>query len=268
MTSAAHHSGFRIAGALRLGRAAVLALSVTAAPAMADVGDFVAPEDLEVRDHWLETYTGVDATRNAGFAYSGGAWGLGRNLSADGLRLRALIGYGLYDYDGTLVVHSVRVPVRFDGAVGLAEAMLGYRRHRGDLTLTGYLGLQYQEHQISPRDPFNSVQGSETGIKGIVEVWRNLGEKSWVSAAGAYSTAFDSFSLRASLGQRVHSKVSVGLEAKAFGNAEGAGGRGGALLRLHLGASAITASGGISGDLFSPERETSPYLSFGLYRKF
>lgn len=226
-------------------------------PARADaISEFSVPR--------YEVFSGVGLTSNSYFSYSGGAWAFGRNVTEAGLRVKALIGFGGYDYDGTLPGFAGSVV--FDGNVTLAQFLLGYLWRRGEWTLKAYAGLGFENHDITPNDPANSVNGNELGLLGQLEVWRNLGEKSWLSADASYGTGFGSYRTQIQLGRRITQRVSVGVEGAALGNDEFDGGRGGGFLRYHLGKIDLTVSGGVSGDYYT--QKTGGYADFSFYTKF
>lgn len=211
-----------------------------------------------------EVFSGVGVTSNSHFGYSGGVWAFGRDVSSQGLRAKALAGYGGYDYDGSLP--GVTGPVSFDGNVVLAQFLLGYLWQRGEWTFKAYGGFGFEDHDITPNDPANSVNGSELGVMGQVEVWRNLGENNFLSADASYGDAFGSYWAQLRLGRRITKRMSAGLEGAALGNDEYDSGRGGGFIRYHLGDMELTMSGGVSGDYYG--QDTSGYAALGLYRKF
>jgi len=211
-----------------------------------------------------EVFSGVGVTSNSYFSYSGGIWAFGRDVSGAGLRVKALTGYGGYDYDGTLP--GFTGSVAFDGRVTLAQFLLGYLWQRGDWTLKAYAGIGFEDHDITPNDLANSVNGNELGFLGQVEVWRNLGEKSWLSADASYGDVFGGYWAQLRLGRRVANRVSVGIEGAALGNDEYDSGRGGGSLRYHLDKIDLTVSGGVSGDYYA--QNTGGYATLGFYTKF
>ena len=211
-----------------------------------------------------EIFSGVGVTSNSYFSYSGGVWAFGHNVTEAGLRVKALTGYGGYDYVGTLP--GFTGSVAFDGRVTLAQFLLGYLWRRGDWTVKTYAGIGFENHDISPNDPANSVNGNELGLIGQVEVWRNLGEKSWVSADASYGDVFGSYWGQLRLGHRIANRISVGIEGAALGNDEYDSGRGGGFLRYHLGKIDLTVSGGVSGDYYA--QNTGGYAALGFYTRF
>lgn len=192
-----------------------------------------------------EFFSGVDATSNSIFGYAGAVWAFGKNVSGEGLRVKALTGTGGYDYGGSLP--GVAGSVNFDGDVVLAQLLGGYLWRFGEWTVKAYAGIGFEEHEISPNDPANSVNGSEVGMLGQLELWRNLGMKNWLSADASYSDVFGGYWAQMRLGHRFGKKISAGIEGGALGNEEYDSGRAGGFLRYHLGAMELTLSGGVSG---------------------
>ena len=235
------------------------------APSNADSHDYVSTlrHVYEIAPRY-EFFSGVDATSNSIFGYTGAVWALGKNVSGEGLRVKGVTGTGVYDYDGSLP--GVTGSVNFDGDVVLAQLLGGYLWRFGEWTVKAYAGIGFEEHDISPNDRANSVNGSEVGVLGQLELWRNLGMKNWLSADASYSDVFGGYWAQMRLGHRFGKMISAGVEGGALGNQEFDSGRAGAFLRYHLGAMEFTLSGGVSGTYYGDE--TGGYAALGLYRKF
>lgn len=139
----------------------------------------------------VETFSGIDATSSSVFGYAGFGWAFGRDIAAQGFRVKALVGAGGYDYDNTLA--RIAGPVNFDGRLVLARALAGYLWRQGEWTIKGYAGLAYEAHHVAPDDPANPVSGYDMGIAGEASVWRNLGADGFVSLDASYAQAFDSY---------------------------------------------------------------------------
>jgi len=213
---------------------------------------------------YLEVFSGADVTRNSVFGYFGAAWALGRDVRGSGARMKILAGRGGYDYDTALPGNARETTI--DGDVTLFQLMAGYQWQRGPWTLKGYAGIAWEDHDLSPADPGNSVNGAEAAAIGQVEIWRNLGTRGFASLDASYLGAYDGYYLQGRLGRRIKPRVSAGLEAAALGNKEYDSGRGGAFLRFHLGELDLTVSGGVSGDYY--DADPGGYGSIGLYTRF
>ncbi|MEI7670208.1 MAG: cellulose biosynthesis protein BcsS, partial [Pseudomonadota bacterium] len=144
-------------------------------------------------------FTGGSATGDSYYGYVGGVTALNYDLSRDGWLMRATAAYGSYKYDRS------GLP-KVDGDVSAQDVMIGYQKYFGgnslykNLRLTGYLGGDYQDHSISPNDTKNPVRGSTGGVKGQAEIFANLDNKISVSAIGNYSSAFDTYWSKGSVG--------------------------------------------------------------------
>lgn len=212
----------------------------------------------------FEVFSGADVTSNSVFGYFGGSWALGRDVVDQGLRVKLLAGTGRYDYETTLPGALANSVIK--GDVGLLELLAGYQWQRGKWTLKGYAGVSLQDHDLTPDDPSNMVNGRKVGVSGQLEVWRNLGSRGFISFDTNYSSAFNSYFAQGRLGRRFTQRVSAGIEGAALGNEEYESGRGGGFLRFHLGAAEVTLSAGASGDYYSGD--AGGYGALGLYRKF
>jgi hypothetical protein len=157
----------------------------------------------------VAAFTGTDFGPNAVTPYAGVLASLDGNLAASGFLFRALGVHSDYDY------HSAVGKV--DGRLNLADAMLGYQYVGSSIYLAFYLGVEYQEHDLSPNDPTNPVSGAETGFKIAGTVRIPLPDLFSIEITGNYSTAFDSYWTRARLGY-AYTPFVVGPEFIAGGN--------------------------------------------------
>jgi len=235
--------------------AVVLALGVLAGAARAELD---APR--------TEMFTGFEASDNYASSYLGGGYAFGKGLYAPGLRLRAVGAYGRYHYDGTLFDGADYVATRFDGQVAFAAAFIGYQFHPGAVIVKLFAGIEAEDQLIVPRDPNNSVQGMEIGVRLLAETWYDISQRWFVSADASYGSAFQEYFSLARVGFRVRPKLSLGIEGGALGNEEYDAGRGGGFVRVNFRALEVTLSGGFTGNYL--EDDPSGYVSLGLYRTF
>ncbi len=247
---------FRASGAVVL---ALLALGAAAPKAAAEPEAPATPNN--------EIFTGFEASDNYASVYLGGGYAFGKGLYEPGWRLRSTGAYGQYRYDGTRqVADGTYVPTEFDGENYFGSALVGYQFHPGSVIVKLFAGIELESQVISPRDPNNSVQGSEWGLRLQAEGWYDISERLYVSADASYGTAFEAYCVLARLGHRVSPKLSLGIEGGALGNQEYDAGRGGGFVRGHFRSVEVTLSGGFTGSYL--EDEPSGYVSLGLYRAF
>ncbi|MGH1379049.1 MAG: cellulose biosynthesis protein BcsS [Alphaproteobacteria bacterium] len=156
--------------------AAFLALASTV-PAMAqDSGDKTA--------YWA----GVDFTDDSTFGYAGVAYALNGTLLEDGWLGRIGLGYGQYEYN-TVAVSGLGV----DGDNIRANAMIGYQKYLGTMLVSAFAGIDYNDHDLSPNDPGNDVDGSKAGVMAQVEVRKDFDELTQLNFNVNYSTAYDNY---------------------------------------------------------------------------
>src|SRR5262245_34943916 len=180
--------------------AAVVALAVSAGPVPA------ASQD----KYSTVVFVGGDASPSFDVLYGGALTALNGDISRDGVLLRALVGHAWYEYFGGVgEVH---------GQVTLFDAMIGYQMVRGNFRAAGFIGVDYQNHRLSPNDPFNPVSGSETGLKLVGDVSSIVGDPWYFNLLGSYSTAFDAYTARLRVGHNVGGSLVIGPEGWLFGN--------------------------------------------------
>jgi len=213
-----------------------------------------------------EMFTGFEASNNYASGYVGGGYAFGKGLYAPGWRVRAVGAYGQYHYDGALFDGADYVGATFDGQVGFAAALAGYQFRPGAVIVKLFAGIEAEDQHIEPRDPNNTVQGTEIGLRLLAETWYDISSRWFLSADASYGTAFQDYCSLARVGFRVRPKLSLGIEGGALGNQEYDAGRGGGFVRVNLRRLELTASGGFTGDYLM--EDPSGYVSLGLYRTF
>ncbi|MBL1147381.1 MAG: cellulose biosynthesis protein BcsS [Pseudomonadota bacterium] len=166
-------------------------------------------------------WAGIDVGPNSYYLFAGAVTGISGQSDIDsegGWLLRGDAGYGQYDYNTVLPGPT---PANIDGDVIAGDALIGYRHFfdTGANHITFYAGGELQNHDQSPRDAANSVEGSEFGAKGMVELNVTPAEDIVFNAAVSYSTAFDSYWSRGTVGYDMQS-VTVGPEVLFMGNEE------------------------------------------------
>jgi hypothetical protein len=213
--------------------AAVLALSLVA-PANADP---------EPQYGWREVWTGADASSHVWLLYSGATVAPYGHIYSEGLRLRAAGGYGRYSYIGD----RRGVPQAFNAETNYGEALVGYLKTFGPLTAKAFVGIAVIEHDVTPFDPANPVQGQEVGPKVATELWLNVGSSGWSSLDASWTTAHGTAAARMRTGYRIYGDASIGLEGGINANDLGEDARGGLFARYAWQGGEISMSGGYSG---------------------
>ncbi len=93
----------------------------------------------------ITTWLGQDLNEDSNYTYLGGVKALNNDLEQSGYLVRGSAGFGNYDYSNGLS--------SIDGDSYALDLSLGYQHFfSADTRLTGYLGVAYQEHDLSPKD--------------------------------------------------------------------------------------------------------------------
>lgn len=208
-------SGVRAMSSLRIGSAGLvsalagLALSMGSAAANGLKDGYAPVQDTKA---WV-LFSGFDAVEDASYSFQGVIYSFNRDISRDGFVLRVYGSHVDYEYQTVAVPGGV-----VDGDGWQGDVMIGYKVSRGHWWAAGYLGVDYQDHDLTPNDPFNPVNGSEVGFKVAADVATlRHGTPLYFGLSGQYSTAFDSYWARARVGLN-HDRFTFGPEAIALGS--------------------------------------------------
>jgi len=133
-------------------------------------------------------FSGMSFDKNSNYFYAGGVVSPFGSLNENGLLLRAVAARGSYEYD-----RAGNTDV--DADLRSVEAMVGYQllNTAGFSRITAYVGVDHQDHDLNTIDLTNSVQGSQTEAKGLIEAVLNVSNSFDLNVAGSYSGAFDTY---------------------------------------------------------------------------
>ena len=106
-----------------------------------------------------EVAAGFDAAPQSLYWYSEAISALNRDMGKDGVLLRVYGSVAVYEYAATAGGGTI------DGTLWQLDLMPGYQWVRGAVTFGGFVGVDYQQSQLSPPDPTNAVRGTATGLK-------------------------------------------------------------------------------------------------------
>lgn len=166
-----------------------------------------------------EVWSGADVAANVWLVYSGGTVAPFGDIHSPGLRLRATGGFGAYSYAQDLRRHGDKAET-FDAKTWFTDALAGYLWRLDPLIVKTFVGFSAISHDIQPIDTESVVIGSDFGVKGVVELWLNVGASGWSSLDLSWSSAHDTWSARMRSGYRILPTLSVGLEAGINGDAQ------------------------------------------------
>jgi hypothetical protein len=214
---------------------------------------------------WWEIWSGVDATSHVWLLYGGVTVAPQSDIFSEGLRLRVAGGYGGYAYAG-----ERRGQLQsFEAKTAYAEALIGYLKRWGPVIAKGFVGVAAIEHDISPFDPENPVQGQEFGPKVATEIWINIGTEAWSSVDVSWTSAHQTAAARARAGYRVWGDFSLGPEAGINSNDLGEDVRAGLFARYAWAGGEFSLAGGFAGRFLEDARSLrDPYLNANLLTQF
>jgi hypothetical protein len=249
-----------------------------------------AAADPDAAPSGREVWAGADVSSNVWLVYSGvtvAPWG---GIYDNGVRLRAAGGYGEYSYQPVGQGADNQVQTYY------ADILFGYLQRFGELTAKVFVGPSLISHDPIRDDTMTVLIGDEIGVKGVLELWLNMGDRGWGSLDVSWSSAHATRTARARAGYRVWPKLSLGLEAGINVDAQGecrlglatasgcktGGGetvepsglldyaRGGAFARYELERGELSLSAGVLGDSFAAqgEAEIAPYVTINWLTQF
>jgi hypothetical protein len=159
-------------------------------------------------------FSTTDLWRHGGFAHGGVLWAPS-GLDQEGPVLKLLFGGGIYHYvSGALGNAEVR-------GTELAAAILpGWRFVRNGVSITVFLGYDFQQHRLSPDDLSAGLRGRYHGARTGFELWYQPSATTMIAADASVSTVGPSYNVRLAAGLRTFDAFYVGPEAQAFGAAD------------------------------------------------
>lgn len=195
-----------------------------------------------------EVSGGADVTAHSWSLYTSVTSTFGSSVLTDGWRYRITAGTGAYSYSSPRWTGASVIVVPFDGTVTFADALVGYQKTFGALTLKLFGGIAMQDNVITPFDIENPVQGQAWGAKAVVETWLNLGERTFGQLDFGYATVNESYAARLRLGYKIWPQLSAGIEAGLSGSEDYGSGRAGAFVRYEAAFGELSVSAGAAGD--------------------
>lgn len=156
---------------------------------------------------------GTDLTEDfdTRFGFAALTHSLHGNIRADGFIVKGSGSYGHYSYnDGSMPGGVV------DGYVTQASMLGGYKSVVDDFAIWGLIGLDYNKLRLTPDEATSEYEGSEFGLKAVVEAEANSADRFYLHAIGEVSSIKDSYFMRLRLGPNF-SQVSLGPEATVLG---------------------------------------------------
>ena len=160
-----------------------------------NLGLYSANDTQETEFVWL--WSEFDVVSDAHFFESGAIVALNRDLSRAGFVVYLSGGTGDYEYDSSTAPGGT-----VDADLTILDALLGYQVFTANTRFAAYAGVDWQDHDLTPKDPSNPVSGSEAGfiVRGEIETLE--ASPFYLSLEGFYSTAYDTYWARVRPGYR------------------------------------------------------------------
>ncbi len=224
-----------------------------------------------------ESWTGAALDQYGWSIYSGLTWApFGHEgVGGEGWRVRLTGGRSYYRYKGTVwnAAAEAGETTNYYGTSGWSDLLIGYKKQVGAVTVKGFIGATRGANIVAPYDLDAKTLGAYLGVKGALETWINLSPAVWLSTDISYAQPHHSYSVNSRLGYRWTPAWSLGSEIAQFGNDDGAGRRLGGFARYEWDAGEISASAGMTGDLWwsgdsTSDRKATAYGSVNVLRRF
>jgi hypothetical protein len=95
-------------------------------------------------------------------------------------------------------------------------AMPGWRLQRDRLTFTAFVGLDYQDHRLSPDDMSAGLRGRYLGLRTGFDLWYQFSADTMIAADASVSSIGPGYSVRIAMGWRAFDRFYVGPEIGGF----------------------------------------------------
>jgi hypothetical protein len=180
-----------------------------ALPVAAAAGDISAPPSSVL-------YSEMNFARRDQDYYTTFITAFNRDLTKNGVLFRAEGAYNAYNYQNAS-------DARTNADLWQGAALLGYQLVRGDISISGYVGFDYQSVRLSPNDVSNPVRGGEAGVKVIGDIETEKEAPFYLNATAEYSSAFETYFARFRYGRKLGGenpdlRIAVGLEGGLLGD--------------------------------------------------
>lgn len=157
---------------------------------------------------------GGDSRDQSSNYYAGVIHNFNGDMLSNGVLVR-VVGLGSnYNYTSTAVAGG-----KVDGRVDRLEALVGYQKVTDTYALRWYVGLDYENHNLSPDNSFDSNRGTHTGAKVRGEYETDLATPNYLGLMASYGSANARYWASARAGRDFNGYV-VGPEAVVLGDRE------------------------------------------------
>lgn len=204
-------------------------------------------------------FAGGDVREKTHYPYVGVIHHFSGDILSSGFLLRAFAYQADYEYSTS----TGNVDGRADGA----DLMIGYQKVMDSYVARGYIGLDYENHDLSPDNLLDSNRGSDTGTKVQLELETDYASSKYASLIASYGSAKDRYWARLRAGHDFSGYV-IGPEVLFTGDDEFDERRIGAFVTVRkILPVSLSVSAGYS-DTDNNRGASSAYLNFEISRTF
>lgn len=157
-------------------------------------------------------FAGIDWRDKSNFSYIGLTHYGSDDIVSDGVLLRAMAGHSNYDYTSTTYP-------RVDATANSFEFLLGYQKVMNNFLARGFVGVEREDHDLSPDNIYDRNRGVDTGGKVRVELESDFTSPNYASLFASYGTAKNRHWARLR-GGREFSGYVIGPEVATLGDQE------------------------------------------------
>lgn len=166
---------------------------------------------LSVQAKSISTYAGSSITDDSHYEYLGATQALNNNLKKDGFLVKAGVGYGEYKY-------APAYGGKVSGDLWSFDALGGYQKYFAERNRVAlFLGVNHENHNLSPADPNNPVEDARVGGKAQFELFLKPVKSISFNHVASYSTAFHTYFTDNMIGYDFGHAV-IGPEVIVLGN--------------------------------------------------
>jgi hypothetical protein len=213
-----------------LSLAVVLTLSSLGGSAFAG-GPSDPPTDLtpgEPHVDFATVYSGVEAVKDSWFYYGGAIVALNGDMSRRGFLIQGLGGIGNYKYLNSGVPGGT-----VDGDITEGSGLIGYQFYTGNVRFRTFVGFDWQDNSLHPRDPANPVSGSQTGVVVTADLETVGPRPFYYDLYGSFASANDTYWSKVRVGYNF-GRVVIGPEGAFYGDENFHSERAGAFIKFPL----------------------------------
>ena len=200
-----------------------------------------APADVSDTS-FMSLYTGYSWLEDSNYYYVGGQVALNGDMSRRGFLLQAFGAFGDYEYPNSGVPGGI-----VNGDLYEVSGLLGYQFYAGNVKFAAFAGVDWQDNRLSPNDPANPVNGSETDFLTTASMETTGPSRVYLKLYGGYTIVNETYWAKTRIGYKIGEgrRWKIGPEGAFYGNENTNNQQLGAFMSIPLGQKFdVTVSGG------------------------